>query len=256
MITGDYHTHGSFSHGKGSAAENAREAHCKKLKSIAITEHGMFTLIGGLRAKQLQRARQEIADAQKQYPDVKIYFGIEANLISPGGDIDIPEIFKNEFEIVLLGLHYFVKGSGLKNIARIIGRNFFRKFFRRRDILCQMNTEALVKAMHKYDIDALAHLGTSMPDYDIAAVARAAEETDTCIELNNKHCSLSLEQLKFLADTNVKFLLNSDAHEPANVGTVERVEALAFEAGIRLENILNLAPNEYIPKRLRGGGHA
>ena len=73
MITGDYHTHGSFSHGKGSAAENAREAHGKKLKSIAITEHGMFTLIGGLRARQLKRARQEIADAQKQYPDVKIY---------------------------------------------------------------------------------------------------------------------------------------------------------------------------------------
>ncbi len=254
MITGDYHTHGSFSHGKGSAMENAKEAHLKQLKSIAITEHGMYTLIGGLRAKQIEKARAEIADAHQKYPDIKIYFGIEANLISPEGDIDIPDAFKNEFEMVLLGLHYFIKGTGLRNIANIIWKNLFRKFIRQKNKLCQMNTQALIKAMHKYDIDALAHLGTSMPDYDIMAVAKAAEETDTCIELNNKHCSLSVEQLKQLAETNVKFLLNSDAHEPKDVGMTEQAEALAREAGIRVENILNLAPNEYIPKRLRGGG--
>lgn len=256
MTTGDFHTHGSFSHGKGSALENAREAQKKKLKSIAITEHGMFMLAGGLRARHFEKAKREIAEAHRQFPEVKIYFGIEANLLSPSGEIDIPDKFRNEFEMVLLGLHYFIKGTKLKNIAQIVGKNFFRKFVRKRDALRRTNTEALVRAMHRYDIDALAHLGTSMPDYDLAAVAKAAEETDTCIELNNKHCSLSLKQLQFLAETNVKFLLNSDAHKPGDVGAVSVVAALAQKAGIRAENILNLAPNEYIPKRLRGGGQA
>lgn len=105
MITGDFHTHGSLSHGHGSAMENARVAHEKGLKSIAITEHGMNILVGGLREREFALFKKEIAEAQAAYPDVRIYYGIEADIISPDGEIDIPERFKDEFEIVLLGMH-------------------------------------------------------------------------------------------------------------------------------------------------------
>lgn len=250
MLTGDFHTHGSFSHGKGSAMENARVAHEKGLKSIAITEHGLSTFAGSLRKKEILDAQKEVFDAQTKFSDVKIYFGIEANLVSPDGEIDIPKSLLDQFEVVLVGLHVFVRGTKYMRVVRIVWRNAFRILFRHRDKLRAINTKALVKAMYEYDVDALAHLGTSMPDFDIVAVAKAAEETDTCIEINNKHCSLSLEQLKYLATTNVKFLLNSDAHLPENVGNVANSLEMAREAGINFDNILNYN-KEYIPKKFR-----
>ncbi|MBR2860708.1 MAG: PHP domain-containing protein [Clostridia bacterium] len=252
MITGDFHTHGSFSHGKGSAMENAKEAVKKGLKSLAITEHGLFIIAGGLHAKEIKEARQEFDEAQKAFPQLKMYFGVEADLISPEGEIDLPKEFENVFDVVLVGMHYFVKGTKQRNVIKIVWRNLFRKFIRDREKLKEINTRALVNAMHRYRIDALSHLGTSMPDFDLERIAKAAEDTDTCIELNNKHCSLSLEQLVFLAKTNVKFLLSSDAHHPEKVGQVEQMLALALEAGIDEKNILNLN-QEYIPKRLREG---
>lgn len=250
MITGDFHTHGSLSHGHGSAMENARVAHEKGLKSIAITEHGMNILVGGLREREFALFKKEIAEAQAAYPDVRIYYGIEADIISPDGEIDIPERFKDEFEIVLLGMHYFVWGSKFMNVQRIVWRNFFRRFIKNRSKLRKINTVALVNAVHRYRIDALSHLGTSMPDFDIVRVAKACEETDTCIEINNKHCSLSEEQLKYLATTNCKYLVGSDAHEPEKVGDVDEMLSKALNAGIDIKNILN-AGGTYIPKRLR-----
>ena len=250
MITGDFHTHGSFSHGKGSAIENARVAHEKGLKNLAITEHGLFILAGGLRLGEIDDARREFDMAQQTYPELKMYFGVEADLISPDGEVDLPKNYRDVFDVVLLGMHYFVKGTRFRNIVCVVWKNLFRIFVRNRDKLREINTRALVGAMHRYRIDALSHLGTSMPDYDIERVARAAEETETCIELNNKHQSLSFEQLAYLATTNVKYLLSSDAHDPENVGDVGFMLNLAIKAGISPENILNL-DKEYVPKKFR-----
>lgn len=250
MLTGDFHTHGSFSHGHGSAMENAREASRKNLKSIAITEHGLTTFAGCLRICHIKDAKKEIEEAMAKYPDVKVYFGIEANIVSPKGEIDVPQHLIDKFEVIIAGMHYFVRGSKFSEVIRIVWRNAFRKFYRNRKKLRNINTQALIGAMRKYNIDALSHLGTSMPDFDLKEVARVAEETDTCIEINNKHCSLSIEQLKYLATTNVKFLLDSDAHSPENVGNVERSIATAREAGINFDNILNFN-KEYIPKKYR-----
>jgi len=252
LITGDFHTHASFSHGKGSAYLNAEQAYKKGLKSLAITEHGLFILAGGLRSREIKEARQEFDEAQKAFPQLNMYFGVEADLISPEGEVDLPKGYKDIFDVVLLGMHYFVKGTKLRNVVVIVWQNLFRFFIRNRERLKQINTNALCKAMQKYRIDALSHLGTSMPDYDIEKIAITAMETDTCIELNNKHKSLSLEQLSYLAKTNVKYLLSSDAHDPEDVGEVEDMLQIALQAGINPQNILNL-DKIYIPKKFREG---
>lgn len=252
MITGDFHTHASFSHGKGSAYLNAEEATKKGLKSLAITEHGLFILAGGLKSAEIKEARKEFDDAQKAFPDLKMYFGVEADLVSPEGEVDLPKGYKDIFDVVLLGMHYFVKGTKLRNVVVIVWQNLFRFFIRNRERLKKINTNALCKAMEKYRIDALSHLGTSMPDYDIEKIANTAIKTDTCIELNNKHQSLTFEQLVYLAKTNVKYLLSSDAHDPKDVGEVEEMLKQALNAGINPENILNYN-KIYIPKKFREG---
>ena len=47
-MTFDFHTHTTYSHGKGSIEDNVKEAIKKGLKAIAITDHGPGHLTYGL----------------------------------------------------------------------------------------------------------------------------------------------------------------------------------------------------------------
>ena len=246
MLTGDFHTHGAYSHGNGSAVENARAAHEKGLKSIAITEHGMNILVGGLRKREFAGAKEEVRLANEAYPDVRTYYGIEADLISPSGKIDIKDEYLDDFEVLLVGMHHWVFGNAF-GLASLVWRNFHHWLFRGKRMMSKVNTRALINTMRRYPIDALSHPGDGMRDYDLAAVAKVAVETDTCLELNNKHRSLTFEQLRFLSGTDVKFLLGSDAHDPDTVGEVDDYLKFALDAGIDPASILNL-DREYIPK--------
>ena len=47
-ILGDYHTHTTFSHGKGKVLDNALSAKEKGLAEIAIADHGFGHLLYGM----------------------------------------------------------------------------------------------------------------------------------------------------------------------------------------------------------------
>ena len=81
MMVYDHHTHTTYSHGKGSILDNARVAHEKGLKSIAITDHGPGNFLYGMKMKLIPQMREDIRAAKAQYPDVKIFLGVEANTI-------------------------------------------------------------------------------------------------------------------------------------------------------------------------------
>ena len=52
LLTGDYHTHTVYSHGKGTVLENALRAKEIGLQEIAITDHGFEQLAFGLRHRR------------------------------------------------------------------------------------------------------------------------------------------------------------------------------------------------------------
>ena len=56
-LTGDYHTHTYYSHGKGSPRENVLAAVALGLKSVAITEHASAHIFYGVRNEKLLRLR-------------------------------------------------------------------------------------------------------------------------------------------------------------------------------------------------------
>ena len=66
QIFGDYHTHTTFSHGKGKVLENALNAKENGLTEIAIADHGFGHLLYGMKRKDLPALRQEILDAEKE----------------------------------------------------------------------------------------------------------------------------------------------------------------------------------------------
>ena len=80
ILTGDYHTHTPYSHGKNTVLENAMAAKEKGLKQIAITDHGFNHILFGLRRRKLGALRREVEEAEK-ITGVKVLMGMESNLI-------------------------------------------------------------------------------------------------------------------------------------------------------------------------------
>ena len=53
ILTGDYHTHTPFSHGKNTVDENAKRAKELGLKQIGISDHGFSHIAFGVRRRQI-----------------------------------------------------------------------------------------------------------------------------------------------------------------------------------------------------------
>lgn len=239
-ITGDYHTHtvysrvGPYFHGKGRIIDNVRAAHEKGLREIAITDHGP-TDFYGLDLKKISGMRADIEDAMKAYPDVKVYLGVEADIVDSANGLDIaPEDF-SLFDFVNAGYHYVPNCNMAGNLM-----SFHLPVSEKREAkLINENTKRIVKALTNNKIRILTHPGDKAY-IDEEAVASACEKTGTLIEINARHRHPNAEDLKVYAAHDVKFIISSDAHKPENVGRYAESLALAFEAGIGIERIINI----------------
>ena len=232
----DHHTHTTYSHGKGSIMDNARVAHEKGLKSIAITDHGPGNFLYGMKMKLIPQMREDIKAARARYPDVKIFLGVEANTIRKVPYLDVKPTEWNKLDIVLAGYHYAVTGAGM--LQNRIGP--------KTQSLLVHNTDMILNALYYSEdcgnhIDILTHPGDKGP-FDIEHIAMACEDTGTLMEINAKHPHLSVEEIKIAAKFDVKFVISSDAHVPENVGLYKPQLLRALDAGLDPERIVNIRP--------------
>ena len=231
----DHHTHTTYSHGTGSILDNARIAHEKGLKSIAITDHGPGNFFYGMKMELIPKMREDIKAAREIYPDVKVFLGVEANTILKVPYLDVKPTEWDRLDIVLAGYHFAVFGSGM--IPNRLG-------LKSQSLLVQ-NTDMILNALYYSEdcgnhIDILTHPGDKGP-FDIDNIARACEDTGTLMEINGKHPHLDIEGIKTAAKYDVKFVISSDAHVPENVGVFEPQLMRALEAGLDPERIVNIA---------------
>ena len=102
VIFGDYHTHTTYSHGKGGIIDNAIAAKNKGLKEIAITDHGFSHKTFGIKRSDLKNMIVDCEKATKA-TGVKVLLGVEENLISLDGKIDINQKDLETLQIVNAG---------------------------------------------------------------------------------------------------------------------------------------------------------
>lgn len=231
-LVADYHTHTKFSrfnHGKSTIEENVRVAYEKGLRQIAITDHGFNQKMYGVRRKDIPQVKQEIEDAKERYP-IEVLLGVEANLISSRGDIDIvPEDYK-DLDIVLCGFHRVVKSTSKREQFGFILKNIFCELIHHTSRKQrEKNTNAYINAMRKYDIDIITHLNHACK-VDVEKVARVAKETNTYIELNGKRLGMTDKEILTCYNLGCKFVINSDAHTANRVGDCH----LGLQAALRL----------------------
>ena len=241
ILYGDYHTHTIYSrhnHGKGTILQNATVAAQKGLKQIAIADHGFNHQFFGVRRKDLPQIREEILNA-KEVTGVDILLGVEANLISLSGEVDLREEDYENLDIILMGHHKLVKTPTFKDSTQLLLANMVGSPYRPSAERVSRNTTAFLKALDKYPIDVITHLNYGCPT-DTLAVARLAKQKGVFVELNGKRINFSDEELLTMAEEGVKFIINSDAHSPDRVGECNNAINLIYRLDIPESLIVNL----------------
>lgn len=243
-LTADYHTHtyysvvGPYKHGKGSIMENVEWAHNEGLTELAITDHGPREIYG-LDPKKLPKMRAEIAQAMERFPDVKVYLGVEANVMDSPNGLDVAAERIADYDFVNAGYHYGVPKAHM--VSNWISFNLpCPQWFK--DKVSKKNTELALRALHNNKIKIFTHPGDKAY-FDLDAIAAACEETGTWVEINARHKRPNAEDIQLMAKYDVKFVINSDAHTPGKVGRYVRSVALAMAGGV-LDRVVNVQPRQ------------
>lgn len=239
-IIADYHTHTIYSHGKGTIRENVEAAIKRGLKAIGICDHGPGHYLYGVKREKIYQMRKEVDRLNREYKEIRILLGVEANIIGFDGTIDVDEEIIEMLDILLLGFHYGVLFRSIGDYLFMNVANPVSKLIPiGRDRIIERNTEAIVKAIERYPIDIITHPGDKVK-LNTKRVAEAAYKKGVALEINEKHNELSVENLKIALDTKVDFYINSDAHKPEEVGMVDEAIKRIAEANIPISRIKNL----------------
>ncbi|AFS79032.1 PHP domain-containing protein [Gottschalkia acidurici 9a] len=239
-IFGDYHTHTVYSHGKGTIRDNVESAIKKGLKEIAICDHGPDHMFFGVKKENFKKMRQEIDELNDEYKNIKILLGVEANVISFEGEIDVDDEILRLIDILLVGFHF---GSRPKTLKDAYNMYIFNKVLSKSRIIRKksryLNTKALINAINNYNIDLITHPGAKV-NIDTIELARAAVKRGTALEINSSHGYLTVDGIKAAMNENVNFMINSDAHTKERVGDVQSGINRAIEAGLNKNQIINI----------------
>lgn len=241
-IVADYHTHTRFSHGRSTVLENVRAARERGLEAVAISDHGPANLfgIGVASLDSFDAIRREVIEAQEMYPDMKVLLGVEANVISVDGRLDIPLEMQERFDVVLVGLHPMVQWRPLREGIGLIARNLLGgRILDWKEEARWLNTTAIVNAVLSNRVHAVTHPGYRL-SIDTEILAKACARTGCALEINSSHTHTTVEYIQIAKDAGARFVLGSDAHSAERVGDLGRAAAMARNAGLDSADILNV----------------
>lgn len=229
-LLADLHTHSKgsrFFHGKNTIEEMAREANSIGLKEIAITDHGFKHLCHTSKA-YLKNARKVI-DEINEWSQTKVLLGVEANIISEDGTIDVDIETLSLLDILVVGYHKMIKTD-------------FAGFFggvSKTEEARQKCTNAYLNAIKKYPITIISH-PDSVLDTDLFEIGKACAEKGVMVELNNRHLTLNEDKIYELLASGCMFVVSSDAHSREEVGRVDKCFEFIKKYNIPSELIANV----------------
>ncbi|HBH12287.1 MAG: Histidinol phosphatase and related hydrolases of the PHP family [Clostridiales bacterium 38_11] len=242
-INKDYHIHSKYSkngHCKSEIEVIVQKAISMGLDEIAISDHGIKHILYGTSEKNLIKAKDEIRNLNEKYKSINIKLGIEANLIGFDGLTDISDLVVENCEVIQMGIHYGVIFKGIRGFVEFFLLNFLSKFIPPiKKYMIRRNTDAMIKAMDKYDIDIITHPGDKIP-VDIGRLSKKAAETHTLLEINNSHKHLTREEIIIAAKSGVDFIIGSDSHDYENIGKCSDSLERLIQAGLLVNRVVNL----------------
>jgi len=242
----DYHTHTVYSHGRGSVLDNARVAAARGLEAVAVTDHGPLSVpwVGVSSPSVFDRIRRD-AERAGRLTGVRVLTGVECNVMSEEGDLDLGPRDLARLDLAAAGLHLLIVPESLGRLgetARLVLPNVapWRWSRRLRARARLTNTKALVEAVSRHRLAFVTHPGLHLP-VDTPELARACARRGTCLEISAAHRETDEAYVRAAARQGVDFVLSSDAHRPAKVGDLDRALHVAERADLDPSRVLNVA---------------
>ncbi|RJQ32117.1 MAG: PHP domain-containing protein [Actinobacteria bacterium] len=225
-IIADLHVHTVASgHAFSTVNEIAKAAFIRKLKMVAITDHGP-ALPGGAHPYHFWNLRilpQEIQG-------VRILKGAEANIINSKAELDLEDELLDILDVVLATFH---SHCGYESRS------------------AKENTEVMIKTISHKSVNIVGHPGNPLFPIDYMELAKAAKDLGVAIEFNNssylpstsRHGAydLDLKLAEAVLEVGNEIVVNSDAHLASGVGSFEAALALIDKVGIDKEKIINIS---------------
>ena len=229
-LLADYHLHTKYSrffHGKNTIEEMVNTANALGLTEIAITDHGFKHWCRTSKTK-LKKAR-EIIDEINSWSATKVLLGIEADIISEDGTIDVDNETLTMLDILIVGYHRMIK----TDFAGYFGTTAKTK------AAIAKCTNAYLNAIAKYPVTIVSHLDSILTT-DLYKIGRACQEKGVMVEINNRHTRWTQKQVDELIASNCMFVVSSDAHSREQVGRVDNAFEIIKKYQIPSEYVVNV----------------
>ncbi len=241
-IRGDLHMHTTASDGRATIEEMIAAARQRGYDYICITDHSQSSVIAnGLKPDRLREHVKAIRAAAAKAAGIHVWAGAEVD-IKPDGSLDYDDDLLAELDWVVASVH---QGQG-KDIAH--------------------NTQRTIAAIRNPYVNVVAHPTgrlinerDAMP-LDVDAVARAAAETGTALEINASTYRLDLkDQHAALAQQRGAMLcIDTDAHAIDQFDQMRFGVITARRGGVLRQNVVNTWPaakiREFVQKKRRTCG--
>ena len=235
-VRGDLHMHTTWSDGKHSVEEMAREALRLGREYIAIADHSQSLGVArGLTLERLEEQRREIAAVDEALPGIRLLSSVELDILSDGS-LDYPDEVLARFDFVTASLH-----SGFGQPGERL-------------------TQRVLTAMGSRHVDAIGHLtgrilGRRDPlELDVEAILRRAAETGTALEINAwpNRLDLNEEHARRAKELGVRLVINTDSHSADQLAYLHYGVEVARRAWLEPQDVLNTLPLERLLAYLEG----
>ncbi len=228
----DLHTHTIYSDGLGTPFENAAAAEERGLEAVALTDHGPASP-DGLSDRSFRRLVAEAREAERQL-SVKVYAGVEANIVSPTGEIDATPGMLEQADLVLGAVHH----------PHLLVPSATPTEETRRAIV-----QATLRCIERGEVHIIAHpvwileeLNCRITAQEAEEIARAAADHNVGLELNARHLPRDFTLYQIAVRVGAPITFGSDAHAPEEVGR--------FKPLIKVARKLGVEPSETDPREL------
>ncbi|OAN42115.1 PHP domain-containing protein [Microbacterium sp. H83] len=225
-LLGDHHVHSTFSDDAVSTlAENVAAAVDAGLTTLRLVDH-------------VRRSTDWVPEylaavrALRVPEGLTVLTGVEAKILDASGELDIPAL-PTGIDRILIADHQFPGTDGPLGPTAV--RERMAEGWSRDDVLDQL-VSATIATMRKHPGNQLAHCFSILPKIGLseddlgpertAAWARAAAETDTLVEVNEKWGCPGIPSLRALRAAGAEVVASTDSHLAADVGRYTRVAAL------------------------------
>jgi DNA polymerase (family X) len=238
-LRGTFHCHTTASDGHNSLEEMVAAAQELGLEYIGIADHSRSSVQAhGLDAARLNVQRAQIRKLQSRLSDIRVFSGIECDILRDGS-LDFDDEILAQLDFVVVSVHStFNLGEAemTRRVIRAISNPFVT--------MLAHPTGRLLLKREGYAID-------------IPAVLEAAAETGTWIELNAapKRLDLDWRWWPLAKQKGVRCVINPDAHRTARLHDLWFGIGAARKGWLTKQDVMNCFPLAKIEAALKAKRH-